>query len=122
MPLRKPTIVLITTHSILAAVYERHLMRFAKVVVFSTCEEFERNALRLHAALLVIDGVEGAMAALNELKKKLTVKRVPVVVLCKHATHRDVDALHGAGAHDILFTIHHTPRAVAERLHKFLLV
>lgn len=127
MAVAKPTIVLVTTHAALGAVYERHLERFAKVVLVPEIAEFERRALRLRAALLVVDiGSVGSSDAvvdhIRTLHKMPTMKSLHIVVFATKASSDLVAALHKAGVDDIILTTHHTPRNVAERLHNFLLL
>lgn len=127
MPTARPTIVLVTTHPALSAVYERHLERFAKVVLVPEIAEFERRAIRLHAALLIIDsGSVGShddvVGHVRALHKQPTMKSLRIVVFAAKASSDFVNALHAAGADDIILTTHHTPRNVAERLHNFLLL
>lgn len=127
MATAKPTIVLVTTHTALSAVYERHLERFAKVVLMPEVAEFERRALRLHASLLVIDtgsvGVDDDVVAhVRALHKQPTMKSLHIVVFAKKASSDFVAALHHAGADDIILTTHTTPRSVAERLHNLILL
>lgn len=127
MPTARPTIVLVTTHPALSAVYERHLERFAKVVLVPEIAEFERRALRLHASLLAIDvGSVGShdvvVDHIRALRKQPTMKSLRIVVFAAKASSDFVNALHAAGADDIILTTHHTPRNVAERLHNFLLL
>jgi len=123
----RPTIVLVTTHVALGAVYERHLERFAKVVLVPEVGEFERRALRLHAALLVLDaGTIGShdvvVGHVRALRKLPTMKSLRIVVFSAKGTSDFIGALHDAGADDIILTTHHTPRDVAERLHNLLLL
>ncbi len=123
----KPTIVIITTHTALGVVYERHLERFAKVVLLPELAEFERNAIRLHAKALAVDFANedengGLMKQIRELRKKPVMKLLHIAVLCKHASSALVSALHDAGVNDIILTTHVTPRSVAQRLHNLLLL
>ncbi len=126
MTTAKPTIVLVTTHAALGTVYERHLERFAKVILVPEIAEFERRALRLRAALLVIDagsvGMDDVVDRIRALHKLPTMKSLHVVVFAAKASSEFVDALHKAGADDIILTTHTTPRNVAERLHNLLLL
>jgi len=123
----KLTIVMVTTHAALGAVYERHLERFAKVVLLPEIAEFERNAIRLHAKALAIDFVgedeNGTLVKqIQALRKKPVMKQLHIAVLCKHVSSALVDALHAAGVNDIILTTHQTPRSVAQRLHNLLLL
>ena len=127
MTTARPTIVLVTTHPALGAVYERHLERFAKVVLVPEIAEFERRALRLRASLVVVDiGSVGSNDAvvdhIRALRKQPTMKSLQIVVFAAKASSDFVSALHAAGVDDIILTTHHTPRNVAERLHNFLLL
>ena len=127
MATAKPTIVLVTTHAALGAVYERHLERFAKVVLVPEIAEFERRALRLRAALLVIDAGsvgtdDDVVAHVRALHKQPTMKSLNIVVFTKKASSDFLAALHRAGADDIILTTHSTPRSVAERLHNIILL
>lgn len=123
----KPTIVIITIHAALGAVYERHLERFAKVVLLPEVSEFERNAIRLHAKALAIDFAgedeNGTLVKqIQMLRKKPVMKSLHIAALCKYASSAFVDALHTAGVNDIILTTHQTPRSVAQRLHNLLLL
>lgn len=121
----RPTIVFITTHPALGAVYERHLERFAKVVLVPEIAEFERRALRLRATLLLldagsVDSQEQLVEHIRALRKKPTMKSLRIVVFAAKASSDFVALLHHAGADDIILTTHTTPRNVAERLHNLL--
>lgn len=123
----KPTIVIVTTQAALGAVYERHLERFAKVVLLPEIAEFERNAIRLHAKALAVDlgneDEDGSLVAhIQKLRKQPTMKQLHLAVFCRHASSKLVAALHGAGVNDIILTTHATPRSVAQRLHNLLLL
>ncbi len=123
----RPTIVLVTTHAALGRVYERHLERFAKVVLVPEIAEFERQALRLHASLLVVDvgsvgGDDDVVSSIRKLRKQPTTKALHIVVFAARASSDFVSALHGVGTDDIILTPHSTPRDIAERLHNMILL
>ncbi len=123
----KPTIVIVSTHASLGAVYERHLARFAKVVLLPELSEFERNAIRLRAKILVIDLADNdergeLVAHIQQLRKRPVMKALRFAVFCKRASSELVSVLHAAGVNDIILTTHHTPRSVAQRLHNLLLL
>lgn len=121
MAAQKPTIVLITTHPALRAVYERHGENFVKMVSLPDVAEFERRAVRLRPSVVMLDetGPE-ALSDIARLRKRLSPSSLRIVVLSPKLTHDRLHELRAAGADDILLTTHHTPRDIMSRLQELL--
>ena len=123
MATAKPTVVLLTTHATLAAVYERHLEHVgAKVVTVRDVGDIERRAVKVRPALLLLDeeSVEDASVDIVRLRKQPVFSKTRMMVICRHATSAQVQALHAAGSDDIMLTLHHTPRDIASRVQTIL--
>lgn len=118
----RPTIVCITTHPVLRSMVERHGERFAKIVALPDVAEFERRALRLHPKALLLD--EGSVPTMVDdiarLRKHPAFSALRILVLCKTLSPSQRQALHAAGASDILLTTHHAPRDIMARLQTLL--
>lgn len=120
-----PIVVLITIHPAFASVYERHLGRYAKVVVLPTIEEFLRRALVMRARMIIVDFhtesiTQHSVELLHTLHTQPVTKAITMLALCARATPQDISTLHDAGISDIILTAHHAPRAIAERIHHHL--
>lgn len=123
----RPIIVIISTHTALGTVYERHLQRFSKIIILPEVTEFERNAIRLHAKMLIMEFVTGSsedvfLSDILRLRKMPIMKSLIIEVFCRSASSAFVSKLHAAGVNDIILTTHQTPRSVAQRLHNLLLL
>lgn len=118
----RPTIVCITTHPVLRSMVERHGEHFAKVVCLPDVAEFERRALRLNAAALLLDeaSIPTMIHDVARLRKHPGMKSLHIVTVSDRLTHEQRHALHDAGADDILLTTHHTPRDIMARLQTLL--
>lgn len=119
----KPVIVLVTTHAAYGAMLERHAENFATMAVYSSFDEFERNALRISPKALIIDEerVSVAMKDMKKFRRHPTFKKLPIILLCAKATPEHVTEFHEAGYDDIILTTHHTPRAIMARIHNLFL-
>ncbi|MEK9155428.1 MAG: hypothetical protein AAB839_02150 [Patescibacteria group bacterium] len=123
MAAAKPTVVLLTTHATLAAVYERHLEHLGmKVVTVRDIGDVERRAVKVRPALLLLDesSVKDAAADIVCLRKQPVLNKTRLMILCRHATSEQIHALHSAGSDDIMLTSHHTPRDIASRVQTIL--
>jgi DNA-binding response OmpR family regulator len=122
MAAARPTIVCITTHPVLRSMVERHGERFAKVVCLPDVAEFERRAVRLRPAALLLDetSIPTMIHDVARLRKHPAMKAMRIVTISDRLTHEDRVALHDAGANDILLTTHHTPRDIMARLQTLL--
>ncbi len=122
MTATRPTIVCITTHPVLRNMIERHGERFAKIVCLPDVAEFERRAVQLRPAALLLDedSVPAMIHDVERIRKHPTMKTVRIVTISPRLTHEQRSALHTAGADDILLTTHHTPRDIMARLQSLL--
>lgn len=122
MTVARPTIVCITTHPVLRNMMERHGERFAKIVCLPDVAEFERRAVHLRPAALLLD--EASIPAMIDdvvrMRKHPAMKGMRIVTVSDRLTHDQRVALHVAGADDILLTTHHTPRDIMARLQTLL--
>lgn len=120
---QKPVIALVTTHPAYAALLERHAEGFATMAVYSSFDEFERNALRVAPTVLMIDEerVSAVTKEMKKFRKHPAFKKLPIILLCSKATPEHVAEFHAVGYDDILLTTHHTPRAIMARIHNLFL-
>jgi len=118
----RPTIVCITTHPVLRSMVERHGERFANIVSLPDVGEFERRAVRLRPAVLVLDeaSIPAMIHDVERLRKHPAMKSMRIVTVSDRLTHEQRGALHAAGANDILLATHHTPRDIMARLQTLL--
>ncbi len=118
----RPTIVCITTHPVLRNMVERHGERFAKIVCLSDVSEFERRAVRLRPAALLLDDatVPAMVEDITRIRKHPVMKGMRIITVSDRLTYEQRAALHAAGADDILLTTHHTPRDIMARLQTLL--
>lgn len=118
----RPTIVCITTHAVLRAMFERHGERFARIQCFGDIAEFERRAIQLRPAAIVLD--ESGFAHIEDdvrrIRKHPSLKAVRILVLCSSLSHETRAALHEARVDDILLATHYTPRDIMARLQTLL--
>ena len=118
----RPTIVCITTHAVLRAMLERHGEHVAKIVCLPDVAEFERRAIRLRPAVLLID--EDAVSPMIEdvirVRKHPVMKTMRIVTVSKALSHEQRTLLHAAGVNDILLSTSHTPRDIMARLQTLL--
>lgn len=119
----KPVIALVTTHAAYGAMLERHAENFATMVVYSSFDEFERNALRIAPKVLIVDEerVSAVTKEMKKFRKHPAFKKLPIILLCPRATPEHVTEFHEAGYDDIILTTHHTPRAIMARIHNLFL-
>ncbi len=122
MAAARPTIVCITTHPVLRNMVERHGDRFAKVVCLPDVAEFERRAVRLRPAALLLDeaSVPTMIDDVARIRKHPAMKTMRIVTVSDRLTHDQRGALQAAGADDILLTTQHTPRDIMARLQTLL--
>ncbi len=122
MAAARPTIVCITTHPVLRSMVERHGERFAKVVCLPDVAEFERRAIRLRPAVLLLDetSVPAMIDDVARIRKHPAMKAVHIVTISDRLTHEQRSALHAAGVNDILLTTQSTPRDIMARLQTLL--
>lgn len=122
MAAARPTIVCITTHPVLRSMVERHGERFAQIVCLPDVAEFERRAVRLRPAALILDesSVSSLIDDVTRIRKHPAMKAMRIVTISDRLTHDQRVALHSVGANDILLTMHHTPRDIMARLQSLL--
>ncbi len=101
---------------------ERHGDRFAKVVCLPDVAEFERRAVRLRPAALLLDeaSVPTMIDDVARIRKHPAMKTMRIVTVSDRLTHDQRGALQAAGADDILLTTQHTPRDIMARLQTLL--
>lgn len=118
----RPTVVFVTTHTVLRDVYERHGERFAKIVCVPDVAELERRSVQLgpSAVILDVDSLAEIVEDVKRIKKNATLRKVRIVVIVKNLTHDHRVLLQQAGVDDILFTTYFTPRDIMARLQKLL--